>query len=266
MKSNRKYLIIGKVSLKNAMAYRGTFIISMLGGFVLVISQFYIWNAIYSKHSEIGGYSWDEMKSYLLIMFITNSLLSWYSEMAISQKILDGSVAMDLLKPLDFQKARLAETVGASIFESILGTLVASVIIIIFEGITSPTNLTTWLLFVSSLLISAWTKFGIIYIAGLFCFWTSNPYGVAWVRAAITNLLSGALVPLSLFPKWLETITTYLPFRGIVFVPATLFLNRINGQAAVQEIAVQFIWAVLLWLAGRAIWSRAVRQITIYGG
>ncbi|MDT3427768.1 ABC-2 type transport system permease protein [Paenibacillus forsythiae] len=266
MNAFRKYIVLGKVSLQNAMAYRSTFLISLLAGFVLVMSQFYIWKAIYSKHNEIGGYSWDEMKAYLLIMFITNSLLSWYSEMAISQKILDGSVAMDLLKPLDFQKARLAETMGASIFESILGAALASIIIIIFEGIASPPDLLTWLLFLVSLLASALIKFGIIYIAGLFCFWTSNPYGVAWVRAAITNLLSGAIVPLTLFPRWLESVTAYLPFRGVVFVPASIFLNRINGQAAVQEIAIQLLWALFLWLAGRMIWSRAVRQITIYGG
>lgn len=262
----KKYISIAKTSMQNTIAYRSSFIINISASLIAIISLFYLWKAIFIGHSELCGYSWEQMKAYLLITFITNTLLSWYSETAISKKILDGSVAMDLLKPLDFQKARLAETVGSSIFESLIGIVMSIILLLIFTGIILPKDLITWLLFIISLFAAILTKFGIIYIAGLFCFWTSNPFGIAWARAAITNFFSGALVPLAFFPIWLKNISMFLPFKGIVYIPASIYLGDIKGSEAVNEVIIQLIWLVGIFALGRLLWRWAVRQVTIYGG
>jgi len=89
---------------------------------------------------------------------------------------------------------------------------------------------------------------------------------MTWLRIAIMNLLSGALIPLTFFPPWLRTFAFALPFQGIVYIPASLYLGRSEGQAALQLICLQVLWVVVLWVCGRALWSRAVRQVTIHGG
>lgn len=262
----KKYISLCKIAMQNSIAYRSSFVINISANLFAVISLFFLWKAIYAGRVELSGYSWEQMKVYLLITFITSTLLSWYSETAISRKILDGSVAMDFLKPLDFRKARLAETIGSCIFESLIAIVMAAIIIIIFSGIILPSNFTTWILFFVSLATSALTKFGIVYIASLFCFWTSNPFGIAWARAAITNFFSGALIPLAFFPGWLEKIALALPFKGIVHVPASIYLGQLQGKDAVLTVAVQILWLVGLWLIGKLLWKWAVRQVTIYGG
>jgi ABC-2 type transport system permease protein len=265
-KMKRKYYSLGKTSLQNSIAYRSSFITNMCASLFFAISLFYLWKTIYTGKSLIAGYSWDEMKAYLLITFISNTLLSWYSETAISKKILDGSVAMDLLKPLDFQKSRLAETLGTGLFESLIGIVMACIILVLYTGIMTPSSPYIWLLFLISMSASVFIKFGVIYIAGLCCFWTSNPFGIAVARAAITNLFSGALIPLTFFPGWLKNLALSLPFKGIVYTPASLYLGRISGTAALREITIQIFWAVLLWFLGKLVWNSAVKQVTIYGG
>jgi ABC-2 type transport system permease protein len=262
----KKYQTLCKISMQNAIAYRSNFIINISASLFAVTSLFFLWHAIYGDRSELNGYTWDQMKAYLLITFITNTLLSWYSETAISKKILDGSVAMDLLKPIDFQKARLAETIGSSIFESLIGITMACIILLIFSGILLPSTFLSWVLFILSLLISVLTKFSIVYIAGLFCFWTTHPFGIAWARAAITNFFSGALVPFAFFPDWMEKIALALPFKGIVYIPASVYLGQLQGLVAVKAIFFQIIWLVLLWIIGKLLWTWAIRQVTIYGG
>jgi ABC-2 type transport system permease protein len=262
----KKYISLGKIALQNSLAYRTSFITNICASLFFAVSLFYLWKTIYAGRSELAGFSWDEMKAYLLITFITNTLLSWYSETAISKRILDGSVAMDLLKPLDFQKSRFAETLGTSLLETLIGIAMACIILAIYAGIMTPSSLMVWVLFFISLLASVFIKFGIIYIAGLFCFWTSNSLGIAWARAAITNLFSGALVPLAFFPEWLEKIAMALPFQGIVNTPASLYLGHISGMAAIYAIVSQIIWAAALWILGKFMWKWAVRQVTIYGG
>ncbi|WP_088547859.1 ABC transporter permease [Paenibacillus aquistagni] len=206
------------------------------------------------------------MKAYIFITFLTNSLISWYSETRISKKILSGEVAIDLLKPLDFQKARAAETIGSSLMEGTIAAIMIGVTLMLAGGIMLPELSFTFALFIISLLASLLIKFCIVYIVGLVCFWISNSIGVAWMRAAVTNFLSGAMIPLSFFPAWLELIAKVFPFQGIVYTPASIYLERLNTTEAVQEIGLQFFWIIVLWFLAKGIWNWAVRQVTIYGG
>lgn len=262
----KKYLSLGKISMQNAIAHRSAFIINMTASLIFAAAMFYLWRAIYAGRSNVAGYSWDELKAYLLIAFISNTLLSWYSETRIAGMILDGSVAMDLLKPLDFQKARLAETLGTSIFEGGVSVVMMSIVLVLFAGIRLPASAGASALFVVSMVASLVIKFSVVYLAGLVCFWTSNSLGIVWARAALTSLFSGALVPLPFFPSWLEAIALALPFQGIVHTPASIYLGRATGTDALSLLALQLFWCVALWFAGKGMWRWAVRQVTIHGG
>lgn len=90
--------------------------------------------------------------------------------------------------------------------------------------------------------------------------------GIAWMRAAITNFFSGALVPLAFFPGWLEKLSLLLPFQGIVYIPASIYLGRLEGLQALQSVGLQLLWIIVLWLGARLMWNWAVRQVTINGG
>ncbi|KRE21101.1 hypothetical protein ASG81_29495 [Paenibacillus sp. Soil522] len=118
------------------------------------------------------------------------------------------------------------------------------------------------LLFLISLAASLIVKFGIVYISGLLCFWSTGSFGIVWARTALTNLFSGALVLLAFFPKWLETFSLLLPFQSIVHTPAIIYLEQVNGMGALRLIVLQIIWGILLWFAGKGLWNWTVRQIT----
>ncbi|MBW8349892.1 ABC-2 family transporter protein [Bacillus sp. IITD106] len=262
----KKYRSIAKITMQNTMAYRFNYFISLISSLIFILAMFYLWKSIYAGRTELAGFTWDQMKAYLFITFLTNSLVSWYSETGISRKILDGSVAMDLLKPLNFQKARLAETLGSSIVEGLIGAIFVTIFVILFAGVLVPDNAFTIVLFAISLVISLVLKFSIVYIFSLLCFWTTSAVGIAWSRAAITNLFSGALIPLTFFPDWLKALASILPFQGIVYIPASIYLGKIQGVEAVQMLCLQLFWVFVLWMVGKIMWNWAVRQVTIHGG
>lgn len=262
----RKYISLANVSLQNSLAYRGSLLVSFAASLLYVVAIFYLWKAIFSSRAEVGGYSWTEMKAYLLIAHASNSLLSWYTEMRISNRILDGNVAMDLLKPVDFQVARLAETLGASVVEGGITVVMMVILLFVFAGVMLPASAESSMLFCISLCLSLLIKFEIVYLFSLLCFWTSSGRGVAFARIALTRLLSGALVPLAFFPDWFEGVALALPFQGMVHTPASLYLGHLAGSSGLQAVGLQLIWVVGLWIAGRRMWNWAVRQVTIHGG
>jgi ABC-2 type transport system permease protein len=262
----RKYITLAKITMQNVVAYRFTYFISLLGSLIFIVAMFYLWKAIFDNRETLSGFSWNEMKAYIFVTFLTNSLISWYSETRISRRIISGDVAMDLLKPLDFQKARVAETIGASLIEGCMAAVIICVVLLLTGAIPLPGTWLAALLFLLSLVASLLIKFGLVYLAGLLCFWTASGIGIAWMRAAVTNFFSGALVPLAFFPGWLERTAQMLPFQGIVYIPASIYLGKIEGMAAVQQIGIQWVWVVALWVAGKWMWRGAVKQVTIHGG
>lgn len=262
----KKYKSISNRSLQNVLAYRTSYIITVASNFVNLLAIYFLWQGIYGGRAELGGYTWDQMKTYLLVTFLANSILSWYSETSISGKILDGSVAADLLKPIDFQSARFAETLGSSVLEGGMSAIVIGTFMLFTPGVTIPHSPLVWLLFLVSMFAAMIVKFGIVYLAALLCFWSTGSMGVVLTRIAVTNLLSGALVPLAFFPGWLENLAMFLPFQSIIHTPTVIFLQQTDSYEMLKLIGVQCLWGSLLWMAGKWMWSWAVRQVTIHGG
>lgn len=262
----KKYRSIANRSLQNVLAYRTSYVIGFLANAVNLLAIYFLWQGIYSGRAEVGGYSWDQMKTYLLVTFLANSVLSWYSETSISGKILDGSVAVDLLKPIDFQTARFSETLGASLLEGGMSATLLVLFASFLSGITLPHSLLVYFLFALSLLGAILVKFGVVYLAALLCFWSTGSMGIVWARIAVTNLLSGALVPLAFFPDWLERLALWLPFQSIIHTPTMIFLQQTDTLGSLKLIALQAFWGIALWIAGKCMWNWAVRQVTIHGG
>jgi ABC-2 type transport system permease protein len=169
------------------------------------------------------------------------------------------------LKPMDFQKARVAETLGHSIVEGCMSALLIGTVLVFANGIILP-SLLTGVLFFISLLASLFIKFCIVYLSSLLCFWSSNGVGIAWMRSALTNFFSGALVPLTFFPGWLKELSQLMPFQGIVYIPASIYLGKMDSIQTIQYLVLQWIWVIVLWVLGKFMWKWSVRQVTINGG
>jgi ABC-2 type transport system permease protein len=194
-------------------------------------------------------------------------LLSWYSEGKVSSRIRDGSVAMDLLKPYDFQKAQLAGSLGGSITEIAVSAAFCVVLLPLFGGVSLPPDPLHGACFLISLAFSYVIKFGIVYIFGLLCFYTTSSLGIRWARGALTDLFSGALIPITFFPGPMLALSRVLPFQGVVFIPVSIYTGTIGSPVDIlRSLAFQAVWAVALWVLGKLFWRAAIRQVTILGG
>jgi ABC-2 type transport system permease protein len=174
-------------------------------------------------------------------------------------------VALDLVRPLDYQLARFAEALGYLGVELVTVVVVGETLTLSFGGVAMPGGIQA-VLFGVSLAAVVPLKFGIVYLTGVVCFWTQNYQGVSWARVAVSGILSGALVPLAFYPPWLRWLCEVSPFPSIVSTPALVYLGRAQGGEAVRLIAVQLGWVAVLWCAARLAWHRGLRQITVHGG
>jgi ABC-2 type transport system permease protein len=253
-------------AIQETMAYRASYFINILSQFVSYIVIFFLWKAVYQGGAVIGGMGWKDMQGYLLISLFTSALISGSSEFRVGRSIWTGNIAVELVRPVDYQQANFAITVGNGIAEGVLVAAVGIVFALLIGFTTPPSHPITWLYFVVAMVLAFITKFLIVYIFGLAMFWTTGGMGLAWIRRAITDFFSGAIIPLSFFPIWLQTISDGLPFRGIVFVPAQIFIEKLPASQILATFVLEVGWIVGLWYLAKLIWYFAMRKVTIHGG
>ncbi|MEZ4677054.1 MAG: ABC-2 family transporter protein [Caldilineaceae bacterium] len=100
-------------------------------------------------------------------------------------------------------------------------------------GIDLPASPVAAVGFVLSLGGAFLLVFAFDFFIGLLSFWTFSVWGLTYAKIAVTDILAGTLIPLTLFPGWLRSIAL-LPFRDGLrhfrSTPARLKAPR-SGQA-----------------------------------
>jgi ABC-2 type transport system permease protein len=262
----RPYLAHARATALSALAYRGAFLLALGGVAFQLVALLAVWRVLLSGGAAtVGGFDWPHMRSYLLVAFAGGALVGNLVDFRMSHRIQSGLVALDLVKPVDYQRARLWEAVGGVWIEVAVIAVVAGVA----TAVSGPPNLPPGpelALFAASMVLLVPLKFIVVYLSTLACFWTQNFVGVLWARQAITGLLSGALVPLAYFPGWLATAAQWSPFAGLTSTPALIFVGQASGRHALLLVAAQLAWVLLLWFAARALFNRALRRLTVHGG
>lgn len=264
-RSLRPYLAIARINARSAYVYRMNLTLSAVGALCQLLAMFAVWGVLLANGRTIADFSWPQMKAYLLIVFITGALVASFGEFRMAFRIQDGTVSLDLVKPVDYQLVQLAQSLGGVWLEVCIVVFVTAGTVLLAGPIATPT-LGQGLLFALSLLVVIPIKFLIIYLSSMLCFWTQNYVGVFWSRQALAGLFSGTLVPLALLPGWMQSVAGVLPFASTTSVPAMIYLGRVSGGDAVRLIGLQLFWAVVMWMGARLAWRGALRQLTVHGG
>src|SRR5690606_24304465 len=132
---------------------------------------------------------------YLIIGFLTATLVFGASDWSMADRILDGLIAVDLTKPVDFQRARAAEYIGSMIPEVPTAILGSAAAWFLFSPPGPVTPLAGALTAVRVLFVFP-LAFGVAYLSALVCFWTRRYLGVRWAREALLGFFAGMLIPL----------------------------------------------------------------------
>jgi viologen exporter family transport system permease protein len=260
----RAYTAQARAVALGVLEYRLNVLLGMVATLVQLVALLAVWRVLLTE-SPVQGFTWPQMQAYLLVAFASGALVSINGDFRMAFRIQSGLVALDLVKPVDYQRSRFAEALGGLWLEVLIVLAACAGVVVVLGGVSVPAG-PGLALFAVSMLLLVPLKFLILYLTSLVCFWTQNYMGVQWARLAVVNLLSGALIPLAYLPAWLGTTAKWSPFAGLTSTPALIYIGRVDAGEGLQLVAVQFGWVVALWFAARLLWRAAVRQLTVNGG
>ena len=105
--------------------------------------------------------------------------------------------------------------------------------------------------------------FAIIGLSAMIFFET---WAIQRIVRDVIQFLSGAFIPISLFPNVLFQINRFLPFRFLFSFPLELLLNEINLNVQVENFTVLTVWLTFFLILILLMEKRLMRKLIIQGG
>lgn len=261
-----KYASLARVSLQQAISYRWTTLFNVALTFIWVFVLYFLWRAAYADRPAIEGYSWREMRTYVVLAFGINALVGWRVGIQMMDTIRTGEVAREMVRPLNYCGTQLAQAIGFAIIEGLVSLSLTLAVGVLLIRLQPPVSAEAAVLFAFSMMLGFLTKALIIFLVSLVSFWTLSGLGVMWSQEALIQILSGTIIPLALMPGWLRIVSELLPMRGIVSTPVTLYLGKADPGAAATLLGIQVAWLAALWLLANLAWRKAFTVVDIQGG
>lgn len=262
----QKYVSIALTTFQQAITYRITTLTNIALTFIWVFILYYLWRAAFNDHSMIQGFTWDDMRTYVVLAYGLNALVGWRISANMMQTIRTGDILRDLTRPLNYCVNQISVATGAAMVEGILSLMLTLVVGLVFIGIQPPASTEAGFLFVIAVMLGFFTKALIVFCVSLLTFWTLNGVGISWSREAVINILGGTIIPLAMLPGWLRTVAEFAPMRGIISTPLVIYLGKAEGPDAWKLIALSAGWLVALWFFSNWAWQAAFNRVEIQGG
>jgi len=262
-----RYLRFTRNTVQTLLAYRANVLFYIFGNIVQTLVLWYLWRAIFAGAGggRINGFTLGEMAAYLLAAVTTQSAISGSADGIVADEIMDGNIAVNLARPLDYRTRVFFGHFGECLYNAVVVSLPALVIALAAGASVGSTG-SRLAAFAVSLALSFTLHFFYKFMLGLTAILTTNVWGVFNVEAVVSGFLSGALVPLAFFPDWARGAMALLPFASMVSAPALAFAGKLSGAELSRALAVQGFWVVALALLSSWAWRSLVSRVSVNWG
>ncbi|OUP66636.1 hypothetical protein B5F13_02680 [Drancourtella sp. An177] len=262
----KKFYYLMRMAFMTKFAYIKAFWFNIFGTAVSILIYYFLWKYVFRTREELNGFTAAQMTTYVIISRVLSSQFSGGIDREFSEWVYKGNIVVELLRPVPLLYNLFGKRIGEFLFFLLFKGIPISILATLILGGTGPAGAGQLLLFGMSVLVSIVILFWIEVTVGLIGFFTLNVWGLTFTKSALLSILSGGVVPLFLFPDAVAQVLNYMPFAGMVSVPASIYLGKYDWNQAVQFIGLQIIWAVLLGLGVLAFYRFAIKKVVVQGG
>lgn len=256
-----KYAAFARISVVRARRERGE-LYGRVAFFAVILGVFSsLWRAV----GEAGMPVAADPKALVWYLAATEWILLSAPPLhiEIQEAIRRGDVVYQLGRPASYVLAELAAGLGLVAVRAPLLGLTAFLCAFAFTAWTPPLGALAMVVpfgLVACALITA-----LHVLIGLLAFWLQDVSPVSWVWQKLMFVLGGLMLPVALYPDFIQRAAAFTPFPALLAGPASFVLP--NGTVTPGALARDLVvWSSVTALAVYWIFRRATSALTINGG
>jgi len=264
------YVEFAKRAFSREATYR-TEVFTHIGSIALrVYLYFVLWTALYKGHGTQAGFSLQDTITYATLALLLGLIFGVNGAYVIREKIREGGIAIDLMRPISVPLYIFADTAGQTGF-AIVQIVPALLLAMLLLGLNhthleAPASVGAAFAFVLSVGLGFVVNYFLDLMMATITFWTMEIFGIQLMVQFITSLLAGAVVPLQFFPGGSAAIAEASPFAAIYSAPISIYIGQYAGAQIWSTLAMQAMWAVVFGVFAMLLWHVGERRVVIQGG
>ncbi len=264
MNAATPYLEFARKAFARSATYRFE-VFTDVGSFLLRIYLLRsLWTALYAQNAAPTNLPLHAIVTYSTIALLMSLVLEVDGTRQIQTRVREGTIATDLMKPISLPLFFFSDGFGETVFHAL--TIVPSLALALLLVRVDVPPLPTLLVFALAFALGYVVNFLINFLMNAVAFWTLETQALQMSVRWASDLLSGQIVPLSLFPGALGRIVTATPFAAIYSVPLQIYIGQIPPSGYAAALATQTGWLALFALLGVVVWRSAERRVVVQGG
>ncbi|TWU26547.1 hypothetical protein Pla52o_04000 [Novipirellula galeiformis] len=269
--------VILRTALEERLVYRGDFALGTLMRFLPIITQVFLWYAVFESISPnksgeevtIGKFGFREIIAYYLLTMIARAFSSMPNlASGIAQQIREGEIKRYLVQPIDLIGFLLLTRIAHKLTYYIVAAAPFALVFFLCRGyfVDGWPPLPIIAAFVTSLIMGFLIGFFMEAAIGMIGFWFLEVSSLLFVFMLFSFFLSGHMFPLTLLPDSIEPFVQFLPFKYLAYFPAAIFLGKVDADELPMEMGIQFAWLIFFIVVCRFAYSRGMKRYSGYGG
>jgi ABC-2 type transport system permease protein len=264
-----------RISFQERLVYRGDFALGTLMRFLPIVTQIFLWRAVFSavqttggSETAIGGYTYQNMIAYYLLTMISRAFSSMPGlASGISRDIRDGTVKKFLIQPIDMLGFLLANRIAHKLVYYLVAAGPFALVFYLCQGFFSGwPGPETLLAYVVSLLLAFLLGFLLESTIGMIGFWFLEINSLLFVYMLFNFFFSGHMFPIDLLPGIWGDLVRLLPLQYLAYFPAAVFLGKVTGAELIHGLWIQLGWVIFFLVAARATFHFGARHYSGFGG
>jgi ABC-2 type transport system permease protein len=253
---------------KKAFAREATYrfeVLTEIGSFVLrVYILRSLWTALYAQNAAPVNLPLHSMITYATVAMLMSLILEVDGTRLIREKIREGTIATDLMKPISVPLYFFSDGLGQTLLHAVL--VIPSLLCALLLVHIDVPSATTFGVFLLAFLIGYGVNFFLNFLMNSIAFWTLETFAAQLIVRWASDLLSGQIIPLTLFPGIFGRIVFALPFAAIYSTPLLIYVGVIPPSQWLSSIAAQLVWLGLFAVLSSVVWRAAANRVVIQGG
>lgn len=261
----RTYLEFAIKKFQNKMAYRLEFFMGIMNTVITIVVYLCIYKALYGGAEEIDGITFGMVATNFVISLGLSNAFE-FNEMFLQDKIRDGSITNEFLKPVNFVFRMLSENAGEGTFKVLFHFVPALVFTVFYTRLCPPESFWNLAVMIISVILGYLILWLISFIVQTWSFWLFSVWGIVTIKNVFVKVLSGTLLPIWFMPAILRKMISFTPFESIYFTPVQIYLGEIKGLEILKGMGIQALWIIALGLIANLFWKKGVKKLVIQGG
>ncbi|MCB9592407.1 MAG: ABC-2 family transporter protein [Sandaracinaceae bacterium] len=264
MRTLRTLPALFKVGFVSALAYRAEFLVWMLTS-TLPLIMLPLWHAV-AEQAPLAGFSQGRFTAYFFTGFIVRQLVGNWASWTINYEVRSGALSQRLLRPIHPIWFYATESLASIPLRSAFAFPAAVIALLVTDTSNLAHDARLWAM-VPVAIFGAWAIGFFAHVAiGALSLWMHQSIKVVEIWSAGFFVFSGYLVPIAVFPRWLQSSPHWMPFEYMHGFPIDLITGALSVEQATRSLGAQWCWVGILGLVTVALWDRGLRRYGAFGG